>query len=157
MGAFEELAEVAETRENRFLRDWKDQGKKVVGYVCTYMPEEILYAADILPYRITGNSLWIEDNPPIDGGLILVTETVFAADPTQLPLDVLRVYPTRRTIGNRSPDTARPISGRLSRGTFSREARDRRSPSVRGRRRILLERGDFLVAGSYDRRSIGPI
>lgn len=57
MGAFEELTEVAETRENLFLRDWKDQGKKVVGYVCTYMPEEILYAADILPYRITGKGV----------------------------------------------------------------------------------------------------
>ena len=52
MQAFEGLAEVSKTLQNNYVGDWKDQGKKVVGYVCTYMPEEILYAADILPFRI---------------------------------------------------------------------------------------------------------
>jgi benzoyl-CoA reductase subunit C len=39
--------------ENRsdFIADWKSQGKKVFGYFCTYTPEEIIYAADILPIR----------------------------------------------------------------------------------------------------------
>ena len=32
----------------------KDQGKKVFGWLCTYVPEEILHAAGILPVRITG-------------------------------------------------------------------------------------------------------
>jgi len=54
MKAFDELAQVSETLQNRFVKDWKEQGKKVVGYVCSYFPEEILHAADILPYRITG-------------------------------------------------------------------------------------------------------
>ncbi|RJP68001.1 MAG: 2-hydroxyacyl-CoA dehydratase [Candidatus Abyssobacteria bacterium SURF_17] len=54
MSALETLAEVSATRLNSFVSKWKSQGKKVVGYVCTYLPEEILYAADILPYRITG-------------------------------------------------------------------------------------------------------
>ncbi|MCP4755956.1 MAG: 2-hydroxyacyl-CoA dehydratase [Proteobacteria bacterium] len=54
MKALEELIEVTKTLENSYVGAWKDQGKKVVGYVCSYMPEEILYAADILPYRITG-------------------------------------------------------------------------------------------------------
>ncbi len=57
MGAFEELAKVSETRLNPFVSDWKDQGKKMVGYVCSYVPEEILYAADILPYRLTGKGI----------------------------------------------------------------------------------------------------
>lgn len=57
MQAFEELAEVSKTLQNNHVSDWKDQGKKVVGYVCTYMPEEILYAADILPFRITGRGV----------------------------------------------------------------------------------------------------
>ncbi|GAB4344404.1 MAG: 2-hydroxyacyl-CoA dehydratase family protein [Candidatus Abyssubacteria bacterium] len=57
MEAFKTLAETANTRENRFVLDWKASGKKVLGYVCTYMPEEILFAADILPYRITGKGV----------------------------------------------------------------------------------------------------
>jgi bzd-type benzoyl-CoA reductase N subunit len=57
MQAFEELAEVSKTLQNNHVSDWKDQGKKVVGYVCTYMPEEILYAVDILPFRITGRGV----------------------------------------------------------------------------------------------------
>jgi len=57
MQAFEELAEVSKTLQNSYVSDWKDQGKKVVGYVCTYMPEEILYAAEILPFRITGRGV----------------------------------------------------------------------------------------------------
>ncbi len=41
---------------HEYARAWKerDQGK-VVGYFCTYVPEEILYAADVLPVRILGS------------------------------------------------------------------------------------------------------
>jgi len=35
---------------------WKERTRnRVVGYFCTYMPEEILYAADILPVRVLGS------------------------------------------------------------------------------------------------------
>ncbi len=54
MGALEELTGISSQLENRFVLEWKKQGKKVLGYVCSYLPEEILYAADILPFRITG-------------------------------------------------------------------------------------------------------
>ncbi len=49
------------------FRDWIDNrheyareqrektNRKIVGYFCTYVPEEILYAADILPVRILGS------------------------------------------------------------------------------------------------------
>ena len=37
---------------NQFLANWKKQGKKVFGYFCTYSPEELIYAADILPVRV---------------------------------------------------------------------------------------------------------
>ena len=30
------------------------QGGKVLGYFCTYVPEELVYAAGILPVRILG-------------------------------------------------------------------------------------------------------
>jgi len=35
---------------------WKSRGKRVIGWSCTYTPEEIIYAADILPVRILGSS-----------------------------------------------------------------------------------------------------
>lgn len=44
--------------ENRheYAKDWKERtGGKVLGYFCTYVPEEILYAADVLPVRILGS------------------------------------------------------------------------------------------------------
>jgi len=44
--------------ENRhdYAKDWKKKnGGKVMGYFCTYVPEEILYAAGVLPVRILGS------------------------------------------------------------------------------------------------------
>ncbi len=44
--------------ENRheYAKAWKERtGGKVIGYFCTYVPEEILYAANILPVRILGS------------------------------------------------------------------------------------------------------
>ncbi len=40
-----------------YARDWKARhpGGKVLGYFCTYVPEELLYAADVLPVRILGS------------------------------------------------------------------------------------------------------
>lgn len=37
-----------------FAKDCKAEGRKVLGTYCCHLPEEILYAADILPYRIKG-------------------------------------------------------------------------------------------------------
>ncbi len=34
--------------------DWKSQGKKVVGYRCLFVPEEIIWAAGMLPYPLYG-------------------------------------------------------------------------------------------------------
>ncbi|MFH1049463.1 MAG: benzoyl-CoA reductase, bzd-type, subunit N [bacterium] len=43
------------TNRHAYAQEWKNKtGGKVVGYFCTYVPEEILYAADILPVRILG-------------------------------------------------------------------------------------------------------
>ncbi|MFQ5826085.1 MAG: benzoyl-CoA reductase, bzd-type, subunit N [Dehalococcoidia bacterium] len=47
-----------EWQQNRheYARDWKAKtGGKVLGYFCTYAPEEIVYAAGILPVRILGS------------------------------------------------------------------------------------------------------
>ncbi|MFX0082009.1 MAG: 2-hydroxyacyl-CoA dehydratase subunit D [Candidatus Hodarchaeota archaeon] len=42
---------------NPYIEDWQKKGKKIVGYYCTYIPEELLHAAGLLPFRIraTGN------------------------------------------------------------------------------------------------------
>ena len=47
-----------ETANNLYAcaEKWKKAtGKKVVGYFCTYAPEELIYAAGALPYRIFGS------------------------------------------------------------------------------------------------------
>src|SRR5512136_2204880 len=39
-----------------YAKEWKQKnGGKVMGYFCTYVPEEIYYAAGILPVRILGS------------------------------------------------------------------------------------------------------
>ncbi|MFA5322033.1 MAG: 2-hydroxyacyl-CoA dehydratase family protein [Smithella sp.] len=46
--------EIVNTAENSYVKKWKESGKAVVGYPCTFVPDEIIYAADILPYRLRG-------------------------------------------------------------------------------------------------------
>ncbi|HOT46497.1 MAG TPA: 2-hydroxyacyl-CoA dehydratase family protein [Spirochaetota bacterium] len=46
--------EAAISLNNDYVREWKEAGKKVVGYTCSYVPDELLYAAGILPYRVRG-------------------------------------------------------------------------------------------------------
>ncbi len=38
------------------LRDWKNQGKRVMAFQCTYVPEEIIHASGALPVRLIGDS-----------------------------------------------------------------------------------------------------
>jgi len=52
MDELEKMKDLANNLSNPLLQDWKEKGKKVVGYFCPYVPEEILYAADILPFRL---------------------------------------------------------------------------------------------------------
>jgi benzoyl-CoA reductase subunit C len=43
-------------KRHEYAQEWKkNTGGKVVGYFCTYVPEEILLAANILPVRILGS------------------------------------------------------------------------------------------------------
>ncbi len=42
--------------QNQSLKEWKEQGKKAVGYLCLNVPEEIMYASGILPVRILGST-----------------------------------------------------------------------------------------------------
>ncbi|MFX0147568.1 MAG: benzoyl-CoA reductase, bzd-type, subunit N [Candidatus Hodarchaeota archaeon] len=52
---FDQFKEWYENRHD-YAKKWKERtGGKILGYFCTYVPEEILYAADILPVRILGS------------------------------------------------------------------------------------------------------
>jgi benzoyl-CoA reductase subunit C len=45
-----------ERNRHEYAKAWKERtGGKVLGYFCTYVPEEILYAAGVLPVRILGS------------------------------------------------------------------------------------------------------
>ena len=39
---------------NDHLKEWKENGGKIIGYSCSYIPEEILSAADSIPFRLRG-------------------------------------------------------------------------------------------------------
>lgn len=51
-GALRELQEAAATLVNPALQRWKDQGGKVVGCMYHFVPEELITAAGLLPYRM---------------------------------------------------------------------------------------------------------
>jgi benzoyl-CoA reductase subunit C len=52
---FEQLRDW-ETNRHAYAKAWKERtGGKVLGYFCTYVPEEILHAAGVLPVRILGS------------------------------------------------------------------------------------------------------
>ena len=45
--------------ESVTIKDWKASGRKVIGWFNPYVPEEILHAAGMLPFEVTG------DNEPV--------------------------------------------------------------------------------------------
>lgn len=58
VGDLPEIKQLHEWIDNRheYAKKWKKStGGKIVGYFCTYVPEEILYAAGILPVRMLGS------------------------------------------------------------------------------------------------------
>ena len=48
----QEFAEIADLLGNSATRSWKEQGGRVMGYLCSAIPEEIFTAAGLLPFRI---------------------------------------------------------------------------------------------------------
>lgn len=51
----------SEANRFKWAKEWKKQGKKVIGVMSSYVPEEVIYAAGMLPWRITGT--WKENVP----------------------------------------------------------------------------------------------
>jgi benzoyl-CoA reductase/2-hydroxyglutaryl-CoA dehydratase subunit BcrC/BadD/HgdB len=50
--ALRELRDAAKSLMNPMLQEWKDSGKKIIGCLYHYIPEEIITAAGLLPYRM---------------------------------------------------------------------------------------------------------
>jgi benzoyl-CoA reductase subunit C len=50
----ERFKHAAGTLDNDFIKKWKSDGGKVVGYACTFIPEELMSAAGLLPFRLRG-------------------------------------------------------------------------------------------------------
>ena len=46
------LDEIVSNPFNHEIENWKKHGNQVIGCVCCYVPEELIHAAGILPYRI---------------------------------------------------------------------------------------------------------
>jgi benzoyl-CoA reductase/2-hydroxyglutaryl-CoA dehydratase subunit BcrC/BadD/HgdB len=47
-----EFENISGTLLNPYIEDWRQQGKNVLGFNCSYFPEEIAHAAGLLPFRI---------------------------------------------------------------------------------------------------------
>lgn len=55
IGAMEEFIKINSSFPyNQAAREWKARGGKVVGYNCIFVPEELIHAAGLMPYRVTG-------------------------------------------------------------------------------------------------------
>ncbi len=52
-GAIDAFKDVIEN-PSKLISEWKELKKKIVGYRCIYVPEEIISAADMLPYPLYG-------------------------------------------------------------------------------------------------------
>ena len=57
MSELQYFEEVASELENSEIRTWKEAGKRVVGTVCSSMPEEVLHAGGLLPLRLRAPGL----------------------------------------------------------------------------------------------------
>lgn len=44
-----------EANRYQWAKKWKERGGKVIGLLCSYIPEEVIYAAGMLPWRVTGS------------------------------------------------------------------------------------------------------
>lgn len=55
MGALDKMTQVIDDRHG-YAKGWRERtGGRIAGYLCTYVPEEILHAAGVLPVRVLGS------------------------------------------------------------------------------------------------------
>ena len=44
--------EASQNLQNRWMKEWIKQGNKIMGYICSYIPEEVMDALNIMPIRL---------------------------------------------------------------------------------------------------------
>ncbi len=52
MKILEKINDISASTVNSVLAEAKNDGKKIMGYFCSYVPEEIIHAAGFIPYRM---------------------------------------------------------------------------------------------------------
>ncbi len=62
-----DFAHLAGPMENEYVAEWRAGGGRVVGFFCAHAPEELLWAAGVLPLRMRGTGS--EDSSPADAYL----------------------------------------------------------------------------------------
>ncbi len=88
--ALEELLTLPRRGDNPYIQDWKDNGGKVFAYVCSYVPEEIIYAVKgvaktrYLPVRLGATGCTNTEDADIDLSRCLCS---FARSTLQMGLD----------------------------------------------------------------------
>ena len=55
MEIFDHIKKIAEEDENSYLKTARDGGKPIMGYFCSYVPEEIIHAAGFIPLSVNGS------------------------------------------------------------------------------------------------------
>lgn len=55
MGTWLETVNRIYHNRDKHVKYYKQQGKKIIGYLCSFVPLEIFAALDLVPYRLTGN------------------------------------------------------------------------------------------------------
>ncbi len=48
------FGDVISRPSNTYLESWKERGGRIMGYYCSYIPEELFTAAGCIPYRLRG-------------------------------------------------------------------------------------------------------
>ncbi len=51
-----EFVNASKTLINPYIEQWKKDQKKIIGFFCSYVPEEIIHAFNMLPFRIRGTT-----------------------------------------------------------------------------------------------------
>ncbi len=52
MNTMDELVSLSKVPFDSLIWDYKKKGKKVIGFFCSYVPEEVIYASGMLPIRL---------------------------------------------------------------------------------------------------------
>ncbi len=52
--AYQDCARIADSLLNDEIEEWKDEGGRVIGHFCSTVPEEIITAAGMVPFRMRG-------------------------------------------------------------------------------------------------------